>query len=313
MLKPDETITIPKTEDLPLSRVNSAQWMIAGFLFAALIVGGVCYKGIVASGLGHTSLMFIGIPAVLAIILVLAPTPKSATGGILRGMTLALLIIAPLVGEGYLCILMASPLFLVVGLVIGKFVDYSRAKRSTKLSCIALIVLPFSLEGTVPQLTHSRAQSVEATQIVNAPVGDVAAALEQSPDITAALPRFLRIGFPRPLNARGSGLALHDLRTVHFAGAEGDPPGDLVMQVAASEPGYVRFETISDSSKLLQWIRWRSSEVNYTPVDPTHTRVSWKITFDRQLDPYWYFGPWEEYAVRQAATYLITANATPKR
>ena len=34
---------------------------------------------------------------------------------------------------------------------------------------------------------------------------------------------------------------------------------------------------------------------------------------DRQLDPYWYFGPWEQFAVGQAANYLITANATPRR
>ncbi len=313
MLKPDDNSAIPDTEERSFSRVNSAQWMIAAFLVTALVIGALIYRVVMGAGLGHTSLMFIGIPAVLAIILVLAPTPKSATGSILRGITLALLIVAPLVGEGYLCILLASPLFLVVGLVIGKLVDCSRARRSTTLSCIAIMVLPFSLEGIVPQLTHSRAQSAEATQIIKAPVSQIEAALAQSPDITTVLPRFLRIGFPRPLEARGSGLAVNDLRTIHFAGAEGDPPGDLVMRVAASQPGYVRFETISDSSKLLQWVHWRGSEVTYTSVDATHTRVTWQISFDRQLDPYWYFAPWEQIAVRKAANYLITANAAPRR
>src|ERR1700679_3721044 len=160
MLKPDDDITIP--EDASLSRVNSAQWMIAAFLVTALILGAVFYWMVRGLGFGHTSLMFVGIPVVLAIILVLAPTPKSATGSILRGMTLALLIVAPLVGEGYLCILLASPLFLVVGIVVGTIVDVTRAKRSTTLSCIAILVLPFSLEGIVPQLTYTCAQSVEA-------------------------------------------------------------------------------------------------------------------------------------------------------
>jgi hypothetical protein len=313
MLKPDDNITIPERKEASLSRVNSAQWMIAAFLLTALILGALFYQMVKGGGFAHTSLMFIGIPVVLAIILVLAPTPKSATGSILRGMTLALLIVAPLVGEGYLCILFASPLFLVVGLVIGKLVDYSRADRSTTLSCIAIMFLPLSLEGIVPQLTHNRTQSVEATQMVNASAAHIEAALAQSPNITTALPRFLRIGFPRPLEARGSGLALDSLRTVHFAGAEGDPPGDLVMRVAVAKTGYIRFETVSDSSKLLQWVRWRSSEVIYKPIDPTHTVVTWRISFDRQLDPYWYFGPWEQFAVGQAANYLITANATPGR
>ena len=311
MLKPDDDITIPK--DTSLSRVNSAQWMIAAFLFTALVLGALFYWMVRGAGFGHTSLMFVGIPVVLAIILVLAPTPGSATGSILRGMTLALLIVAPLVGEGYLCILLASPLFLAVGLVVGGLVDSSRADRSTTLSCIAIVFLPLSLEGVVPQLTHNRTQSVEATQMVNASAAQIEAALAQSPNITTALPLFLRAGFPRPLEARGSGLALDSLRTIHFSGAEGDPPGDLVMRVAAAKTGYVRFETISDSSKLLQWVRWRSSEVIYTPIDPTHTAVTWRISFDRQLDPYWYFGPWEQFAVGQAANYLITANATPRR
>jgi hypothetical protein len=313
MLEPDDKVTIPKTEEPRLSRVNSAQWMIAAFLFTALVVGALFYRLLMATGLGHTSLMFMGIPAVLAFVLVLAPAPRSATGSILRGMTLALLIVAPLLGEGYLCILFASPLFLVVGLVVGQIVDASRARRSATLGCIAILLLPISLEGVAPQLTYNRAQSVEATQIVHASASQVQASLAQSPDITTALPRFLRIGFPRPLEARGSGLSVNSLRTIHFAGAEGDPPGDLVMRVAESKNGYVRFEAVSDASKLLQWVRWQNSEVMYWPVDPTHTRVTWRISFDRQLDPYWYFAPWEAFAVRRAANYLITANATPRR
>jgi hypothetical protein len=313
MLKPDDRITVPGEEKPPISSTNNARWMIAGFLFIVLVLGGLFYHFIMATGFGHTSLMFIGIPLVLAILLVLAPTPKSATGSILRGMTLALLIIAPLVGEGYLCILFASPLFLVVGLIVGTVVDSSRAKRSTTLSCIAIILLPLALEGTVPQLTHNRVQSVEVTRLIHVPVGDVEAALAQSPEIATAMPAFLRIGFPRPLEARGSGLALDDVRVIHFAGAEGDPPGDLVMRVAASRPGHVRFETVSDSSKLTQWLHWQSSEVSYTAAGAGVTRVTWRISFERQLDPYWYFAPWEEFAVRRAAEYLIDANATPRR
>jgi hypothetical protein len=41
------------------------------------------------------------------------------------------------------------------------------------------------------------------------------------------------------------------------------------------------------------------------------TRVTWRIRFERQLDPAWYFTAWERAAVREAAEYLIAANATP--
>ena len=88
-------------------------------------------------GYGHGAAMFLGVPAVLAILLALTPKAKTVTGGILKGITLALLIVAPLVGEGYLCILMASPLFYAVGLVVGRLADWKRQKRAGTVCCVA--------------------------------------------------------------------------------------------------------------------------------------------------------------------------------
>jgi hypothetical protein len=311
MIQPDQEISIPKIEEE--STKSNVGWTIGGFTGIAMILGALLYKGLVRDGLPHSSLMFIGVPLLLAVVLALSPSPKSATGSILKGMALALLIVAPLVGEGYLCILMASPLFLVVGLIVGLVADsLKKAEKRNKVICVAALIFPFTLEGVVPRLTHPRSQVVEATQVIKAPVRDVRDALAQSPDITNPLPRFLSIGFPKPIKVRGHGLAINDRRVIHFTGAEGDPEGDLAMQVTESRPGYVRFETIGDTSKLTQWIYWRNSEVTYTAIDATHTKVTWRIRFDRQLDPFWYFGPWERFAVRDAAQYLIRANATPK-
>jgi hypothetical protein len=70
---------------------------------------------------------------------------------------------------------------------------------------------------------------------------------------------------------------------------------------------------VSDSSKLTQWLLWQNSEVTWNAVDATHTAVTWKVSFERQLDPAWYFIPWERLAVREVAGYMIEANATPPR
>jgi len=292
--------------------VNHAQWMLAGFLAVAFTLGALLY-GFLRSQpiLEHTSLMFIGIPAILAIVIALAPRSESITGSILRGITIALLLIAPLLGEGYLCILFAAPIFYIVGLIVGLSADRMRDKRNRVLASVLVLLVPMSLEGVVPQLTHDRTNTVEVTRIVNASTADITAALSQSPRITDTLPRFLRIGFPRPLAAYGSGLARNDTRTIHFSGAEGDPEGDLVLRVTETSATHIHFASVSDTSKLTQWIRWQSSDVTLTPLDAAHTRVTWRITYDRQLDPFWYFTPWEQLAVHQAAAYLITANATP--
>jgi hypothetical protein len=294
-----------------LKRISPAQWGVIA-LVIALTSEALLYRYLRHERLGQSAAMFVGIPAILAIVLALTPKAKSVTGGILKGITLGLLIVAPLLGEGFLCILIASPLFYVVGIVIGLIVDSSRKKRAATLSCVSLVLVPMCLEGVVPQLTRNRVEVVEVARLVDAPASAVETALSQSPNLETPLPRYLRIGFPRPLEAHGAGLTLGSTRTIHFAGAEGDPPGDLVVRVEERGPGFVRLETVSDASKLTQWIRWDSSEVRWFSVDATHTQVVWRIAFERQLDPAWYFTPWERAAVRDAASYMIAANATPK-
>jgi hypothetical protein len=308
--QPEQTPPEPQ-EKQGITRV---QWWIVS-LIVACTAGGLLYRVLMREQLGHSAAMFLGIPAVLAILLALTPKAKTLTGGILKGITLFLLVIAPLLGEGYLCILIASPLFYLVGVIVGVIIDYARRRNRTKttLSCVALLILPMCLEGVVPQLTVDREQTIEATAIIHAPVQAVEASLAQSPNLNTRLPALLGIGFPRPLEAYGSGLRVGATRTVHFAGAEGDPPGDLTSRVAESRPGYVRVETISDTTKLTQWLRWQSSEVEWHAIDAQNTSVTWRVHFERGLDPAWYFTPWERIAVQQSASYLIQVNATPDK
>jgi hypothetical protein len=297
-------------EQQPMRETTRAKWWVVALVVASGC-GSILYRVLIHQRLGQSAAMFLGIPVVLAFLLAMAPTAKTVTGGIMKGITFALLIVAPMLGEGYLCILMASPLFYVVGVVVGLVVDYVRVDRTKTLGCVALVLLPMCLEGTTSELSVNRAETVQAVKVVDAGADAVEGTLARSPRVKTVLPRFLRIGFPRPLEAHGEGLNVGAMRTIHFAGAEGDPPGDLVMRVTERRPGYVRFETVSDGSKLTQWIRWSSSEVEWRPVDATHTEVRWTVHFARQLDPSWYFTPWERMAVQDAAKYLIAANAQP--
>jgi hypothetical protein len=288
--------------------VTGQQWRVVGVVMA-FVAGALIYKFLMHERLGHTSAMFLGLPAMLAILLALMPKAKSATGAILKGITLFLLIVAPLVGEGYLCIVIASPLFYLVGALIGVLVDHFRAKRTATLSCVVLVLLPICSEGVIPQVTFDRSQMVEVTRMVNEPVGEVEARLGRSPRVGTPIPAAYKVGFPRPLAAWGEGLAVGDLRTIRFSGAEGDPEGNLVMRVSERRQGYARFEAVSDGSKLTQWLRWRDSVVTWNAVDAGHTRVTWRIDYERGLDPAWYFGVWERVCVTEAAKFLIEANA----
>jgi hypothetical protein len=295
--------------ELPQRKFGREQWTVV-FLCVGMAAADIAYRVIRHIKLEQTSLLFIGVPAILAVLVSLTPHPKSVTGLILKGITLALLLSGPLLGEGFICVLMASPLFYVVGILVGVVSDASRKRQRPSMMCVLLVLLPASLEGTSERLSFAREETVQASRVLDARVSEVRRALSRSPQIGLPLPAYLRLGFPRPVQAYGSGLEVGATRTVHFAGGEGNP-GDLLLRVDQSAPGSAHFGVVSDHSKIAHWLDWESSDVQWRAVDPDHTRVTWTIRFRRRLDPAWYFGPWEEYAVRLAAEQLIQMNATP--
>jgi hypothetical protein len=170
-----------------------------------------------------------------------------------------------------------------------------------------------SLEGVAPGVEFPRAGSVEVIRHVAVAPSAVEAALAAAPRFEAPLPVLLRLGFPRPVRASGHGLDLGDRRRVTFVGDAHHGRthiGDLVLEVVVAEPGRVAFEVVEDGTRVAQWLRWRRAAVTWTP-DGSGTRVSWRLDYERQLAPAWYFGPVQHGAARLAAGYLIDAVATP--
>jgi hypothetical protein len=293
---------------------SSGRRIVIG-LAIVMAAGSLGYRVLVSKHLEQTAALFIGLPAVLAILVALTRPPKSATGVILKAMTLLLLLSGILLGEGFICIVMAAPLFYLVGFVIGRIVDAAEKRRQRRLDVrlYGLILLPFlplSLEGVRPSLSFSRAEEVTVERTVPASAEAVQRSLESTPLFEESLPLFLRIRFPRPAAIWGDGLEPGAYRAIRFTEAE-EPPGILVLRVSARSPGFVRFEAESDTSMIAHWLEWRSVDVRWESLSPGATRVRWTLRYERRLDPAWYFGPWERYAVRLAAGYLVETAATP--
>jgi hypothetical protein len=303
---------LPPIEEPRRRKISAAQWTLAT-LIIALACGGVLYRVLAHARLEQTAALFIGLPAVLAALLALSPRAEGATATILKGMTIALLMSGPVLAEGFICVVMAAPLFYLVGIVVGLIIDHSR-RKDRPIGLRVLILLPLlvaSMEGTTPGLTLPAREAVTVTRMVSAAPADVERALGRAPRFDAKLPPFLRMKFPLPAAASGDGLAIGAARTIHFAGGEGKP-GDLLLRVTGRGPASVTFTAQSDTSHIAHWLTWRSSHVSWRAAGDGRTEVRWTIVYDRELDPAWYFGPWERYATRLAAGYLIDTLATPR-
>lgn len=289
--------------------------------FIALVTGiaaaSMLFRVATGIGLQHTSLVFMGVPALLAVAVGVSPKPGTARGTILRSTTLAMLLAGVALGEAFVCLLMASPLIYLVAILAGVFVDWTHQQAERRWGrrgaahapLLALLVMAIpAMEGVVPRFEFPREAEVTRTRIVAATPAEVEHALAAPMRFDRPLPRFLRLGFPTPGATEGAGLAVGDRRAVELR--HGHHPGTLAMEVRESAPGRVMFAPVGDDSYIVHWLSWRSAEVRWRAV-PGGTEVRWTLRYRRRLDPAWYFSPLERYGVGVAAGYLIDALATP--
>jgi hypothetical protein len=296
--------------------------MTLAAVIAAVALGSIAFRLIAFNQLQQTAALFVGIPALLAIVVVLVVPPRSAIGVACKAVTVGLLVSMIFLGEGLLCVVMSAPLFYLVAIAVASVVKRMRANEekpmTTIVSCTLLLMLgPMSLEGVSELTSFARAESISVTKVVRAAPADIQRALFEPPRFERGLPAFLRAGFPTPLSTRidrADGLARW---VIELRGGEmrlnGMEPrtGDLVLELAESTPGRVRWRAVSDTSHMTHFLTWREVVVEWTRADAGSSVVTWTLRYDRGLDPAWYFGPWERYAVGLAAGYLIDSVATP--
>lgn len=272
----------------------------------ALVVASMAFRVLIGMGLQHTSLVFVGIPAIIAWLIASAEPPSTASGSVMRTTTLALLVAWIFLGEAFICVLMAAPVFYLV----GGFVAWVKGSqdRGRPSGLLAIVLIPLALEGTTPTLSTSRDREVVVEAIVAADIAHVRARLAETPRFDRELPPFFRLGFPTPEHPQGSGLNVGDRRSVHFAHG-GHHSGTLSLRIVESTPTLIRFSPESDDSYLTHWLRWRQSVVELEEVGPAQTRVRWTLRYARRLDPSWYFDPLERYGVTLAGRYLLETIA----
>jgi hypothetical protein len=288
---------------------------------AAVAIGSVAYKLIFIQRLDQTAALFVGIPALLAIVVVVFVSPRSATGVACKAVTVGLLVSLFFLGEGVLCIVMSAPIFYAVAVGVAATMTALRRRhpneptRTVNSGVVVLTILLASMEGVTGFLSLNRDETVKATKIVSASADEIQRAVFEPPRFDRVMPLELRAGFPRPT-------AVHiDEGTIRWIirmrGGEmrvdGIEPkaGDLVLELEESRPGLVRWRALSDNSHMTHFLVWRSATVAWEPIDAHTSRVTWTLQYDRGLDPAWYFEPWERYIAGIAAGYLIDAVATP--
>jgi len=289
----------------PRSRRSARRTLAA--VVAALFAAILAYKILHAGRLEQTALFYVGIPALIALTVVTTARPRSTTGTITAAITVGLALAGPLLDEGVVCLVFSAPLFYLVGVLVGLAADYVRRRRGMQ----ALLVLPLLLAG-VEGAEASLPRGGEVTVSRTAPAGtDLHAALAAAPRFGPVRSRLLRRGFPRPLQATGTGLRPGDVRRITFTprrslGIGSRPtPRSMELTVARTAPGLAVFTVTADTT-LARWIRLTEAEFRWNGP-----RLTVTLRYQRTFDPAWYFGPLQRYAMREAAAYLAETFTAP--
>jgi len=103
-------------------------------LIVAVAVASLVYKLIFHQQLQQTAALFVGIPAVLAIIVVLFVSPRSATGVACKAVTVGLLVSFFFLGEGVLCVVMSAPIFYAVAVGVAAAMSAARRRSNPPLA-----------------------------------------------------------------------------------------------------------------------------------------------------------------------------------
>ncbi|PWD52563.1 hypothetical protein C8046_13885 [Serinibacter arcticus] len=276
-------------------------------------------RGVTAFGTERTAIFYVGVPAVLAVSVVLLARPRRPVGMTMAATTVGLALAGPLLSEGIVCLVMAAPLIYAVAALLAWGLGNRDQHPHRALATVPLLLV-LMVEGLGGISFASREDVGTATAVVDASPAEVVAALAAEPDYAPYDALLLRaVPFPVPLGATGTGVAVGDVREIDFTprrslGIGAEPTArSMDLEVAESEVGddggRVLFDVTHDST-LARWLDLHAAEVSWRAVDGG-TEVTWTLHYSRTFDPSWYFGPVQRYATGLAAEYLLETFAVP--
>lgn len=252
--------------------------------------------------LEQTSFLFIGLPALLTLLTIkYTNKPKSKMGVVIKTITLFLLMSSIILGEGVICIIMAAPLFYGVGALIVIAINYFNKEDSDK---IPFLVFPLLVFLAQPIDNKNEIQSIETRMTINQKISFEA--MQQEPDFIKNLPKLLKIGFPKPVSTKGSGIQIGDIRNIQFE-SQTKGIGTLSLQVVEKTELKMVFEIIQDDTHIDHWLSWKNVQVELVHTNENTTEIHWTSDYVCNLQPSWYFKPIEAYTVDLMNQHLIDA------
>jgi len=289
---------------------NRQRVLIAVILLSALTGVGIGLMRV--RGVDGSALLYIGLPTIIALAFATTSSSKTIMGSTLKAITFVILISGPLLQEGYICMIMAAPIFYIAGAlaawIFGHFRDKKKNMSRLNMFVLPSLLLLMSMEGVFDATSFNRFNTVEHVQIIDGSVSDIKKRMAGTRSLSAPDSLFAKI-FPRPDMVNANGLSVGDRQWIDVSYFKwiywNEKRGRVQFEVVEHNDYYLRFKPAGDTSYFSSYLTWKDTTVSFQPITDNRTRVTWRISFQRDIDPAWYAQPLQRYAVTEAAKVLV--------
>lgn len=255
--------------------------------------------------LEQSSIVFIALPALITVLTIkYSKTPKTPYGIVASTITIFLLMTTVLFGEGFICILMASPLFYGIPLIIVAISQNLKKKNKDQSYSFVIIPVLLILAQPLELFETPETQTISTSLIVDRQIS--IESLNESPNFNTDLPSFFNLGFPKPLDIKGIGTEVGDTRTIRFE-SNTRGIGSLTLEIITKTDSSITFNTIEDNTHINHWLTWKEINVTIKNISDNKTQITWTSNYTCDLGPSWYFEPMEKYAVEKMNVHLINS------
>lgn len=269
----------------------------------------------------HTSaLLYVGLPFLIAVVLVALHGDSDRNHWMLsywRHTRVALIVMlgsSVVLFEGFMCVLMFMPIYFGVVFLVFIFHFLHRlslgehGSGTKSVHILPVLLLASSLEGVSPDLSFERYNEVSRTRTITTDIPQIKRNLQKPMSLGDDMPWFLAV-FPMPYDVKAGTLSEGDIHRSEFRYHRwfftNTHEGHMSLRIAEAGESRIRTEFIKDTSYISNYMTLHGTLIELEPVSRDSTRITLTISYSRKLDPAWYFGPLQRYAVGQTAEYLI--------
>ena len=281
-----------KLEKLMTFRYNNTKSRIILLLFL-IAVASISIRFLMDSDYGKSAILYVGIPFCIASALILLRSTDNNPGWAKLYLIhtvdafIVMFITSIVLFEGFICVLMFMPIYLIVILttfIIHAIVRFfSNSKDKLGVSVLPLLVLGSALEGTTPTLSNDRFEVVEINRVIELGVDEIKLNLTKPIELQKPRHWFLEI-FPMPHLVSAGSINPGDVHEVHFKYyrwiVTNLHEGSMKLEISTNDQHGITTTFLDDTSYISNYMNLRGTEISFSPINKTRTQVSLRIEFE---------------------------------